>query len=351
MACYVFRINYNEHYKTIRSELLNNKLRQGWGAGGMGVDQDFKSFKVAWRSNWGKKDGSDSLIEKRYRNIKIMTEIKQGDYIIIPKISTKDDFVCKSFVVAKCKNGYKFKTLEKINDFGHYIEVEILFSCRYDMNIDSQTISSKFRAYQSPLNRVLNEDFEHAVDNLVKKHDETPDVFEKESSDLMTMIDIETREHREKYLKYTVEALRNLNNHKFEDIIAELFEKNGYLVVGKNRYDGDGGDVDIIFEAYNRNTLMHNIYEICELESPRIHVQAKKKKGIDLDDIDGVKQLIKMRDDEDIEKNSIYILISLVDYFTEDTKIEADNNGIILINGITFASLLVRYGIEVEISR
>ena len=51
------------------------------------------------------------------------------------------------------------------------------------------------------------------------------------------------------------------------------------------------------------------------------------------------------------EKNSIYILISLVDYFTEDTKIEANKNGIILINGITFASLLVRYGIEVEISR
>lgn len=351
MACYVFRINYNEHYKTIRSELLNNKLRQGWGAGGMDVDQDFKSFKVAWRSNWDKKDGSDSLIEKRYRNIKIMTEIKQGDYIIIPKISTKDDFVCRSFVVAKCKNGYKFETLEKINDFGHYLEVDILFSCRYDMDIDSQTISSKFRAYQSPLNRVKVEDFENAVDRLINKHKETPDMFDNECPDLISMIDIGTREKREGYLKHIVDALRNLNNHKFEDIIAELFEKNGYLVVGNNRYDRDGGDIDIIFEAYNRNTLMHNIYEICELESPHIHVQAKKKKGIDLDDINGVKQLIKMRDDEVIEKNSIYILISLVDYFTEDTKIEANKNGIILINGITFASLLVRYGIEVEISR
>ena len=45
MACYVFRINYNEHYKTIRSELLNNKLRQGWGAKEMSIDQDYKSFK------------------------------------------------------------------------------------------------------------------------------------------------------------------------------------------------------------------------------------------------------------------------------------------------------------------
>ena len=296
----------------------------------MNIDQDFKRFKEAWRSNGGKEDGSDSLIEKRYRNIKIMTEIKQGDYIIIPKISTKEEFVCRSFIIAKCKKEYQFGELKKINDFGHYLGVEVLFSCRYDMDIDSQLISSKFRAYQSPLNRVKVEDFENAVDRLINKHKETPDMFDNECPDLISMIDIGTREKREGYLKHIVDALRNLNNHKFEDIIAELFEKNGYLVVGNNKYDGDGGDIDIIFEAYNRNTLMHNIY---------------------LDDINGVKQLIKMRDDEVIEKNSIYILISLVDYFTEDTKIEAKKNGIILINGITFASLLVRHGIEVEITR
>lgn len=351
MACYVFRINYNEHYKTIRSELLNNKLRQGWGAEEMNIDQDFKRFKEAWRSNWGKEDGSDSLIEKRYKNIKIMTEIKQGDYIIIPKISTKEEFVCRSFIIAKCKKEYQFKELKKINDFGHYLEVEVLFSCRYDMDIDSQLISSKFRAYQSPLNRVKIEDFKNAVNGLIDKYKESPEVFDNECPDLISMIDIGTRKKREGYLKYIVDALRNLNNNKFEDIIADLFEKNGYEVVRKHMYNGKDGDIDIIFNAYNRNTLMHNIYEICDLESPHIYVQAKKKKGIDLNDIYGVKQLIKMRDNEIIENNSIYILISLVDYFTDDTIIEASENGIILINGITFASLLVRHGIEVEITR
>ena len=79
---------------------------------------------------------------------------------------------------------------------------------------------------------------------------------------------------------------------------------------------------------------------------PHIYVQAKKI-GKDYGDEVGVDQLVKM--EEHIpEKNAILIVINLTDEFSEGAKNKAEENGIILINGATFASLLVRYGIEVE---
>ena len=134
----------------------------------------------------------------------------------------------------------------------------------------------------------------------------------------------------------------------FEDIIGELFTKNGYTLTDNNWYDGEGGDVDLVFECFNRNTLMYNIYEICDVKMPHIYVQAKKKTGKDAGDIVGVNQLVKM-EERIPEKNAILMVINLTDEFSDEAKEKADENGIILINGLTFASLLVRYGIEVDI--
>jgi len=349
MAYYVFRINYDEYFSLIRNELiLKKKLRQGWGTYEMRVDNGYEAYKSAWQKYW-EKDLPDEKMKPRYNNIVIMTEIQPGDYIIIPKISLENDYVCRSFAIAKCKHPYNFEVLDAAKDFGHYIEVENVFSCGYDKNLFSQTISSKFIAYQSPLNRVKNIDFISAVDELVAMHDKEPITFEKESVDLLDMVNTATRGSRRSYLESIVDALRNLKNHKFEDLIGELFKKNGYSITDKNWFDGEGGDVDIVFEAFNDNTLMHNIYEICEVEKPHIYVQAKKKTGTDYGDIVGVEQLIQM-EKKIPEKNAILIVINLTDRFTEDAQTKAKENGIILIDGITFASLLVRYGIEVEIN-
>lgn len=78
---------------------------------------------------------------------------------------------------------------------------------------------------RSPLNRVKNRDFISAVEKIVAMHDKDPIAFEKESVDLIDMVNTATRSSRKVYLNSIVEALRNLRNHKFEDIISELFKK------------------------------------------------------------------------------------------------------------------------------
>ncbi|MDY5113240.1 MAG: hypothetical protein SPE66_05955, partial [Bilifractor sp.] len=228
MSYYVFRINYAENFEKIRSELLiNHVLRQGWGTYGMRVDQGYEVFRDAWRTEWGT-DLSEEAMKTRYYNLSIMTEIQLGDYLIIPKVSVKEDYVCRSFVIARCKGTYRFDVLSCVEDFGHIIDVENVFSCSYDKDMNAQKIAQKFTAYQSPINRVKNSEFIEAVEELVRIHDNEPELFEKESSDLVEMVSNATHDSRKIYLESIVKNLRSMKNHKFEDIIAELFEKNGY---------------------------------------------------------------------------------------------------------------------------
>ncbi len=212
----------------------------------------------------------------RYNNLSIMLEIEPGDYIVVPKVSMEEDYVCRSFVIAKCKKKYRFDVLSEVEDFGHIIEVEDVFSCSYDKNLQAQNIKSKLIAYQSPLNRVRSESFKEAVDELVRLYAEHPDELEKDSADLISMVSRATASARNQYLKQIKSALQKIDNHKFEDIIGELFIKNGYTLTDNNWYDGEGGDVDLVFECFNRNTLMYNIYEICDV---KIRMRMKRSSG------------------------------------------------------------------------
>ena len=162
------------------------------------------------------------ILDAVQRLFVIMTEMQPGDYIVIPKTNVKENYVCRSFIIARCKGKYRFEVFEGTEDFGHIIEVENVFSCSYDKNINSQTIAKKFTAYQSPVNRVRNADFIEAVDELVTIHDNEPELFVQESSDLIEMVSSATHNSRKGYLESIVGALRKLENHKFEDIISDL---------------------------------------------------------------------------------------------------------------------------------
>ena len=160
---YVFRINYDDRFKLIHNELVSKHLlRQGWGTYGMALDSSYDTFKAGWQAEW-EKDLPDETMRARYNNLSIMLEIEPGDYTIVPKVSMEEDYVCRSFVIAKCKKKYRFDVLSEAEDFGHIIEVEDVFSCSYDKNLHAQNIKSKFIAYQSPLNRVRSESFKESV--------------------------------------------------------------------------------------------------------------------------------------------------------------------------------------------
>ena len=128
-------------------------------------------------------------------------------------------------------------------------------------------------------------------------------------------------------------------------MIESLFVQSGYIKVGNNCYDGEGGDVDLVFKAFSEQSLMYDIYTKYEDEiMPEIYIQAKKKRGHDNNDVAGVKQLVQMAKKD--EKTKVLILINLTDKFSVEAQELADREHVVLLNGVDFASMLVRHGLE-----
>ena len=352
MNYYVFRIAYDnfENFKIIRDEMLQGRLRQGWGADGMDIRKTEQDFLDAREKKWGNFSNDTGKTREynvgKYYNLRNMLNIKIDDLIVVPKVSETSEYVGRYFAVLKCVKEYDFDVLKKFEDFGHVIGVKFLFSCPYDFDSETQFISGKFRYYRSPVNNVWKDDLKNAVDDLIEKHKNNPQIF---SSNFTTLnkFDIlaqRTKTARNGYLAEILQSLRaDVTPDWFEKIIEELFVKNGHKFIRRNFHNGAGGDVDLVFEIFPDNTLMHDIFKANDNE-PKIFIQAKKKIGTDFNDIDGINQLTQM--DAENGGNNILILINLADEFTDEAKQLAAEKNVILLDGITFADILVRHGVS-----
>lgn len=344
---YIVRIDYDEHYDLIRKELIiNRRLHQGWGAPGMTLNGTLEEFKAAWIKQWPNDRNNTEYIARKYINLRMMLEIQTGDIILIPKVSDKDKNKRDCFTLLKCNGQYEFSTI--YDDYGHVIPVETMASFSYNQNDTTRIVSAKMKAYRKAVNRVYNEVFINAIDVLLSACAKDIDYCNKSDLTSIEALITPTSEQRKVYLQAIVDRINHWQPQQLESIIEELFEKNGYEKIGGNRFDKQGGDIDLLFNCFSSNTLMGDIITMShESFSPDIRVQAKKKKGKDSFDIEGVLQLQKS---EGYQK-AINILINLTSDFSEEARQLAERFGVVLINGIEFADLLVRYGIDVSIER
>ena len=194
MNYYVFRVDYDEQFSFIRAELLQGRLRQGWGGFGMDIRNSLEDFLAARVNNRGAFSNSKRYLTRdyhigKYYNLRKMLKIEIGDLIVIPKLSVDNPYVGNYFTVVRCTKEYDFYVPANVGDFGHIIGVEILFSCPYDFNFSAQTISGKFQSYRSSLNHVWKKDFQDAADKLVES---TSDFFSnKIENALNSLTDLE----------------------------------------------------------------------------------------------------------------------------------------------------------------
>lgn len=349
MSFYVFRIA--EWNTKVVEDLRNGILRQGWGGKGMSVKGSFEEYEAAWR-NWSNDESSIESIKSKYRNISIMKDMTPGDLIVIPKITMIKDMTWRSFTIVKVVGEYRFEPYDDYNDFGHIIPVEVVLSCPYDANDSSRTINKKMRAYQSPVNNCWNSVFCDAVSTIVNENMINPDIVFDEKGEIEALSSSDKcRSGLTEYLKSIVDQINEWSGQKLEKLIIELFEKNKYRVVRTNHYDGNGADVDIEVVALSEDSLGYDLFTMNESMNssdsmPRICIQAKNKKGTDYNDKEGVNQLIESKKNN-LGANASYILINLTQEFSDEAKEAAISNNIMLINGIGFASILVKYGIDV----
>lgn len=347
MSYYVFRINYDDDHSLICGELAEGRLRQGWGGPGLTADQSAEDFLAAAHSTWGA-DAGDQGILRRYRNFRIMLEMRPGDRIVIPKVDLAGTGAWwRSFAIAVCgEGGYRFSPIESADgglDFGHIVPVQPVTSFSYSHNAHSLAVSAKFKAYRSPVNRVYDEGFAEAVEQLLQEHAADPESSRRADQTSMEALSATTAEARNAYLERILEQICSWQPRQLEKVIEELFRKNGYEKLGGNHYDGLGGDIDLIFGAFPSSSLAADIFELSDSTAmPEIRVQAKKKRGADPWDEEGIRQLTAM----DGHQSAVNILISTAAEFSKKAEDEAAQQGVSLINGLEFALLLVKYGLD-----
>ena len=348
MSVYVFRIS--EGNGRIIQDIKNGLLRQGWGGKGMSVEGSYEQFETAWR-NKGWSDPAE-YIKGKYRNLQILNSMKPEDIIVIPKLTLIDGMTTRSFTIVRVIGNYRFDPYEDVNDFGHIIPVEYVLSCPYDANDWSRNIDKKMRAYQSPVNNCWNSVFCDSVFSIIENHTSNPDDRFTEKSEIESLTCSEVcKNGLNEYLKSLVRQINEWSGQRLEKVIIELFEKNNYRVLRTNHYDRNGADVDIEVAALSEDSLGYELFTMNESMNesdsmPRICIQAKNKKGSDSGDKNGVKQLIDSKNNSP-DTNASYILINLTEEFSAEAREEARKNNIMIINGRGFASLLVKYGMDV----
>ena len=334
---FVFRVDYDKCFPFIYEELKQGRLRQGWGGPNMDVRNPFDKFTAAWE----KCSPCSENVKRRYNMLRVMFEIKEGDLIVIPKVSMEYNVPGRYFIIVKCRKSYEFTLPDGKNDFGHYIEVDPVVNCSYDSSGAAQVLSSSFGKYRRAVNRVLDEGVMDAIDVLTMMRSSAT----QSSPTRLGFLSAETCQARDLYLKELVEKMQSWQNAMFEKVIESLFVQSGYIKVGNNCYDGEGGDVDLVFKAFSEQSLMYDIYTKYEDEiMPEIYIQAKKKRGHDSNDVAGVNQLVQMAKKD--EKAKVLILINLTDKFSVEAQELADREHVVLLNGVDFASMLVRHGLE-----
>lgn len=132
---------------------------------------------------------------------------------------------------------------------------------------------------------------------------------------------------------------KRLNPEKFELLLKSYFERIGAnnVSIPPRNQRGKGGDVDIIASFDHIRVT--------------IYIQAKFHKPNTTTDKWAVKQIVDYRDwrkrvDNRSDEHNLCWVVSTCDEFTEECKQLARANGVVLINGIEFAEMLLDAGIE-----
>ena len=374
---FVIRICYTEPqpFRDIRDDLLRGNLRQGWAPSsaqnpsGADLRKGRHSFVQAWRdAGWG---NPDSEAPKRYDILSPMLDIQIGDRIIIPKVSKDNPSVCRYFTIAICVKPYEFASFKNYNDFGHIIGVDVVGSWSYySANPSASTLGQMLStiAYSRAVNRVNNFHFAQAVEDLIRGckpkpvvpvapetvEPETvePEIIEpvdklkskpkykptlippaKKTNAVDSLIR-RTYADRKAYLQKILERLEQVKPSSLEEIIMQLFAEHACKVVTNNN-----GKRFLICELFPKRTLMHDICKMNFDDTPKIIIKVNPH-GVHFDDFAELAAL-----NEQYGGGNQMMLINLNGEFDEETLENANEHGVILIDGMMLAELLVSHGI------
>jgi hypothetical protein len=320
--------------KWIWEKLQKGEVRQGWGVTGTQLKENGELvspevWKERYRQNgslWWGKEISEAEAEKRYWILRPMAELEEGDLLVIPKMP-----LWNTFTIVTVDKGYSFDydaldQREGDDDYRHIISIDHnnIKQFSYLLCEDTRIISKKLRGYQCSVNTAWNDDFKVSVTRLLDKPSDTTS-----NTVIKIFSDIQSDTH-----KHILYRLRKLPPRDLENLVAILFENNGYDIFAKNRSNGQGGDADLILTM--KLPLISDSTEL----ALRIYIQIKQKDGEDWNDVEGINQLVSICESEG---DGVKILISTADKFSNKCDLLAQEHKVTLLSGYPLVELLARY--------
>lgn len=300
-------------------ELVDGRLRQGWGVPGLslttehGTSIDKRDWEAAYRerTNWGNPS------PKRFAILNNLLELDDGDIVVMPKMPAWD-----RFTIARVSGRYRFEIARGHDDFGHIVPVyrESVRTFAHRANDRAFLVSALFsRANHRPaVSFCIGAEQVEAARRLL----EMPgSVAEKPREELLAAaMDDAFRAAAESFAT----TVAGWNGRVFEDAVRQRFVDQGYKVKAYKRYDGEGGDMDMVGSP---PPSRHGPFLPAE-----IAVQVKLKQGIDEDDARAVAQIGRWAEWQG--STATKYVISSASGFTEKAREEAAANGVELIGGL-----------------
>ena len=300
-------------------ELFEGRLRQGWGAPGLGLTTADGEVieKPEWESAYRERTDWGDPSPRRFAILRRMVELDDGDIVVMPKMPAWD-----RFSVVRVSGRYGFETADGVDDFGHVVPVhpDSVRTFSYGANDDAFLVSALFsRANHWPaVSSCVGVKQVAAVRRLLEMPDRLVD---KPRRDLLAVAMDEAFRVAAESL---AEAVTEWNGPVFEAAVKQRFVDQGYEVKAHRRYDGKGADMDMV---------------VSPPPSPygpflptEIAVQVKWKQGIDDDDARAVEQIDRWSEWQG-STAAKYVISSASD-FTEKAREEAAANGVELIGGL-----------------
>lgn len=356
-------------FNDLREELLKGHLRIPWGFAGLDL-RNKENFVAAYVER--SKENNHEMTEEeltneavnRYSRLLILTKIKIGDIILIPKVSIHQSEVGKFFTIAEVSAEYSFEPMPKHNDFGHIIGVKLLNTFNYHSeNMAASYIGNNLvSAFRSRIvSRINNPDMIRCVEELlgsltshetgkilVEPHEKEIFLAPPRKSSGYSIID-QILAMQESYLEGLLKLLRNLppddpshneisqkvlealrmfSTDELIKIVKKLFVNNGHRLL-------DDESIFLIFELFPERELMH---DFCKSEESRkVFVCIKTR--------DTSYETVFAQFDKN-DNGHIRILIDLTAQFDAEIAAKAAERSVILIDGLTFANILARHQIS-----
>lgn len=332
---YIIRIKTN-----VNDFVKNSRVAVGWSDINFSEYNNQDKLIETVKQHYYSGEISPSIRGRKLGEIKRFINIKEGDVIIVPSY--------KSFYIGYATGCFVYEENSRDLDLSNQLLVNFKKNesnepIQFSREGKNTALATKLKVRGFTILDVFDEILIKSIDELINS--------DKDVSDVEKVIRLENRE-LEKFKNNLKQVLPNYQMTSlsaggtgFEKLVKALMESDGYKASILSKKCGNGiADADVL--AVKESSLDDEFTTACYIQAK--HYWGKSENGI--------QQIIEFKNQKSKDaivsftfedestvsiksENIKYILISSGD-FCDNVSVEAETNGIILINGEQLAEML-----------